>query len=410
MLRLSFYLAWRDYWHEWLLSLCAILGLVAVLAPLLVLGGVRFGIIEGLQQRLMDDPRNLELIPAGSGHYTQEWFERVRAYNGVGFLLPQTRSIAANIDMYQPASGQKETVELIATASQDPLLKRWGIAAPVMDELEAEVPVPVVLSATAARRLGVQAGAALEGRVGRLLDGARENATQPLLVAAVLPLEAQQKQAAYVPLGFLVALEDYRDGRAVPSLNWPGAEKPTGKQAFASFRLYAENLEAVEPLSLKLAQDFNLQITTRAEEISMVKNLDSSFALVFWLISGAAVFGFGAAVASQSLAAVKRKSRSLAILRLMGFSRAFILFMPMWQTCFTGAWGFALSCGFYWLVAGAINSLFANVLTNGQQICRLLPWHFLLAGLATLLLCALACLWAAFSAAKIDPAEVIRDV
>ena len=36
----------RDYLHERLLSACAILGLAAVLAPLLVLFGVKSGIIN----------------------------------------------------------------------------------------------------------------------------------------------------------------------------------------------------------------------------------------------------------------------------------------------------------------------------------------------------------------------------
>ena len=42
-------MALRDYWHERALSLCAVLALATVLAPLLILFGVRNGVISNLQ-------------------------------------------------------------------------------------------------------------------------------------------------------------------------------------------------------------------------------------------------------------------------------------------------------------------------------------------------------------------------
>ena len=51
-------MALRDYWHERALSLCAVLALATVLAPLLILFGVRNGVISNLQERLLQDPRN----------------------------------------------------------------------------------------------------------------------------------------------------------------------------------------------------------------------------------------------------------------------------------------------------------------------------------------------------------------
>ena len=40
-------MALRDYWHERALSLCAVLALATVLAPLLILFGVRNGVKIG---------------------------------------------------------------------------------------------------------------------------------------------------------------------------------------------------------------------------------------------------------------------------------------------------------------------------------------------------------------------------
>ena len=56
-------MALRDYWHERALSLCAVLALATVLAPLLILFGVRNGVISNLQERLLHDPRNLRPAP-----------------------------------------------------------------------------------------------------------------------------------------------------------------------------------------------------------------------------------------------------------------------------------------------------------------------------------------------------------
>ena len=50
------HLSLRDYLHERLLSACAVLGLAAVLAPLLILFGVKFGVVETLTERLRSDP------------------------------------------------------------------------------------------------------------------------------------------------------------------------------------------------------------------------------------------------------------------------------------------------------------------------------------------------------------------
>jgi len=76
---------------------CAVLGLAAVLAPLLVLFGVKSGIINTMADRLIEDPRNREISSVGSGHYEKDWFLSMDKRPDVVFVIPQTRSIAANM-------------------------------------------------------------------------------------------------------------------------------------------------------------------------------------------------------------------------------------------------------------------------------------------------------------------------
>ncbi len=443
MLWQSIRLALSDYLHERLLSACAVLGLAAVLTPLLVLFGVKHGIISSLTENLLSDPRNLEISPVGSGRYTEAWLQELREKSGVSFVLAQTRSIAATMDLRteqvaedeRAADFKKTTVALIPTAPGDPLLARWGadeakLNVPAVPSFQSgrsdkadhiaqslqppqpvqlAPPVPVVLSEPAARKLAVRAGDNLRGSLGRVRDGKREAAQIQLTARAVLPLEAQQKEVAFVPLPLLVAGEDYRDGRAVPALGWPGESAPEGPREYPSFRLYAANLDDVENLrQFFLAQQ--IEVYTRAEAIETVKSLDWAFTVIFALISGAAMFGFVASTASSALAGVRRKSRSLGLIRLMGFSRSAMLLFPLLQSVLTGFLGSLLAFSLYLGVAFSIDQLFSASLTNGQTVCSLLPLHFAVSIALVLTFSALASFGAAWQATKIEPSEVIRDV
>ncbi|MGH8507988.1 MAG: ABC transporter permease, partial [Gammaproteobacteria bacterium] len=92
-------LAYRDYSHEWHMSACFILGLAAVLAPLMVLFGVKFGIITNMMTSLSEDPGKREIRPLGSSRYTPEWFASVRARPEVAFVVPRTRTLAATVEL-----------------------------------------------------------------------------------------------------------------------------------------------------------------------------------------------------------------------------------------------------------------------------------------------------------------------
>ena len=61
-------LAMQDLWHDRSVSFCIISSLVAVIAPLLLMFGLRYGVVSQLQQELARDPRNLEIRMVSSGH------------------------------------------------------------------------------------------------------------------------------------------------------------------------------------------------------------------------------------------------------------------------------------------------------------------------------------------------------
>ena len=411
--RQIFSLALADARHESLLTACAVLSLAAMLTPLLVLFGVRHGIVDTLQERLRSDPRTVELIPQGSRAFAPEWFRELAGRPETAFVLPQTRTIAAVIRLraarpnISPDSKPVD-VSLVATAPGDPLLLRSETPAPPAEDLTA-----LVLSESAARKLGVKAGDTLDGLVDRRRDGKEESVRLPLRVLGVLPLEFQSKDAAYLSLPLLSLLENYRDGFAVPTLGFSGNDPSTlpgpDTRPYPTFRLYAKDLDSVEPLRQFLLSK-GVEAMTRAEDIEQVKSLNRAFTLVFALIAGAAFFGFLGAASGNALASVRRKSRSFGLLRLRGFSRRSLMFFPLIQSLLVGILGTALASGFYAATAYGIDALFAARFAAGGAVCVLLPEHFVAAFALVACFSILAALAAAYACARIEPSEVIRDV
>jgi len=396
-------LSLSDYFHERLLSACAVLGLAAVLAPLLVLFGVKSGIINTMADRLIEDPRNREISSVGSGHYGAGWFSKMANRPDVAFVIPQTRSIAATMILNNQNGPQLRSVavDLIPTGKGDPLLDKWGTV-PANE-------TSIVLSEPAARKLRVTAGQKIVGRVGRSLGGFKQQATVRLTVAAVLPIEVFQREAAFVHLTLLEATEDYRDGLGSEPFGWPGKPRQPGPREYPSFRLYASSIYSVATLRNLLSEQ-GLDVYTRVEAIEMVQRLDRSFTLIFQLIAIVAVFGYFASMASNVLANVNRKSRHLGITRLIGFSTGSIVWFPVVQSMATSLFGTGTAICFYLIAEMLINRLFAQYIKAGEYVCRLSPIHVLIAIALTLALSVLASGYAAFRVARIEPSEVIRDV
>jgi len=396
-------LSLKDYFHERLLSACAVLGLAAVLAPLLLLFGVKSGIINTMADRLIEDPRNREVTPIGSGRYGEDWFSMAAKRPGVAFVIPQTRSIAASMVLYN-GEGKKPhsvVVDLIPTGEGDPLLEKWG-----------RVPkneTSVALSNTAARKLNVAAGQEVIGRVGRSVAGIKEQVTIRLKVAAVLPIEAFPREAAFVRLGLLEATEDYRDGRGSEAFGWPGQARPPGPREYPSFRLYARSIYDVATLRDMFFEQ-GLEVYAKVEEIEVVQSLDRSFTLIFRLIAIVAVFGYFASMASNVLASVNRKSRHLGVTRLIGFSTGSIVWFPIVQSLATSILGTVTAICFYLVVEVLINRMFSQYLSAGEYVCRLSLGHLTVALGFTVAMSIMASAYAAFRVAKIEPSEVIRDV
>ncbi|MDR3357299.1 MAG: ABC transporter permease [Desulfovibrio sp.] len=401
-------LAARDWRHERMLSACAVLALASMLTPLLVLYGVRVGLVETLRAALLHDPAALIIIPAGSGGggFTNELFESLRRRPDVRFITARTRDVAAEMQ-FVARDGSHVPLTLEPTGHGDPLLERFGQTPPSAAGTSA--PEDIVLSSSAAGKLSASKGDILRGRLGRRRpDGALERAAFTARVAGVLPPEAIPSDTAFLPLSTLENIQDYRDYIAVPPRGWDGAPAPGTERRYESFRLYARDLDSVETLDNHL-RGLRVNVITKAKNIADIRMIDGSLTRLLMIVALAVGAGFVAFTLSSSLAAVRRKGKMLGMLRLLGFSRPSLLCYPLCQALLTCAGGTFTA----WLlahgVAVSIDSLFAAQLAGGA-ICVIRPEHFLTALAAGLALSLGATLYPAVRTAGIEPALVIRDV
>ncbi len=399
--RLLLALAWRDFLHERIMSACFVLALSAVLLPLLVLFGLKFGIISNLLAPLKEDPRYRQILPAGSGRYGPDWFEVMAKRADVAFIVPRTRAIAASmrLRMADSDAGRIVSVELIPSAEGDPVLA--GVSAPSGFE-------SVVLSQDAADKLGAQVGSRMEGIVSRTYRGEQESVLLPLQVSGVAAPGAFGRDGMFVAHDLLVAIEDFRDGRAVVALGWDGVASDEGPRYFSGFRLYARSIEDVAGLRAGLLAQ-GIDVRTRLADIDLVETLDRNLSIVFWIIAIIAVTGYGLSFGSSVWANVDRKRLEYSILRLIGFRSRGIVWFPIVQALLTSLLGWAIATFIFFTVQAGLNALFAGNVGGGQAVCRLLPIHFVIALLLTVVAAALAAALGGLRLTKLEPSLALRE-
>ena len=391
-------LALRDYRHEWRLSLCAVLGLAAVVAPLLVLYALKFGIVASIRERLAQDPRSRELRLIGHGNFDGMFFARVRSWPEVGFLVPATRFLAATLQLRRSDNaGDLVTVEMWPSASGDPLLS--GLPEPRESG--------VVVSRSIADKLRLAAGDALRGQLGRTVGDARQVERMPLTVVGVLDATVTDRDVVMVSLPFLTATEDWREGGAVPSRGWGSGAPASADRTFASFRLFARNILSVEALRERLVRE-GLDIQSRAADIQLVRKLDENLAFLFAVVAGLGMSGCVVGLGMTLWAAAERKRRDIAVMQVLGMPGFTLAVFPVFQGALTSVLGATLARAAYGLIAPLLNGRFAEGVDRSVVVARLDAGHVGAAILLTVAAGMLASLAASLHVLRQDASKGLR--
>jgi putative ABC transport system permease protein len=191
-------------------------------------------------------------------------------------------------------------------------------------------------------------------------------------------------------------------------LAFDGAGFTVEREGFRGFRLYARTIDDVPALVERLRTE-GVEVVARADDVRRIQVLDRGLARLFWLVASLGIAGGVAVLIASLYAAVQRKRRDLAVLRLIGLTRPDVFFFPVYQGLALAGLGIAVALAAYGALALVINRAFAPDLDLGQRICDL-PTQTLGQAVVAVLGVALASsLAAAWAATRIDPAEAIRE-
>ena len=393
-------LSLRDLLHERTLALCSLIGLAAVLAPLIVLFGLKQGVIDGLRADLIDNPRSRMVVNAANRNFDAEFLTRLAARPDIAFVIPRTRSLNTEARFENPARpGTVLRAELLATAAGDPLLHGLPNIAPNQ----------IIPSASFAARLDLQPGMNVTLRALRGDAGAREVLSFPVTVVAIAPPSAFGRDGVFVDLKTLLLVDRFTDG-ALPANATPADIADDATRIFAGFRAHARRLEDVTRIDHDLRRD-GVEVETLAEQVEGLLSLDRSLTLLFALLAGLGGVGYLVSLGVGLYANVERKQRDLSLLRLMGLSRRDLVVFPLIQAVIIAGAGAALASLLALAVAGLVNRLplaGANA-AGARAICVIEAQHLLLAFLVSLLGAAISAAFAGYRAARIEPAEGLRD-
>lgn len=394
-------LALRDLSHDRRTTLVLILTVAAIVAPLLLLFGLKNGVVATMIEELLKDPRTREVTVYGNTDLKRDWFARYAARPDLAFIVPRTRTINATLDLANAAGRLEAAVEVVPTAPGDPLLPP-GLTAPA-------TPGQVLLTTTLAAKLGLVPGDPVTGIVRRGSGGKRENALLPLAVAGLIPEDRFSGDGTFCHLELLIATEDYRDGRR-PSLTSAdlGDAAASARDHFANARVYARDLQGVETLAAAMRAD-GIEIRTQADKIRSVMALADTLRFVFQVIAVIGTAGGAFALGGALWVNVDRKRRSLALLRLYGFGTLTVVLVPLAQSLAIAAGGFAVAYGGYLAGAVAFNGKLGHNLPGQGFVCRLGPEHLAYAAVITLAVALVAASAAGYRASRVDAAECLRE-
>lgn len=393
-------LAFKDWRFEKSLSFCAVLALASMLTPILSLMGLKNGVISTMRERLLEDPMIMIITPkSDAGRYDADFIKELSNLPGAAFAIGRTRATTTDVAFANDRGGTV-SIGLEPAAQGEPVLGKYAVFAP----RDGQKP-QIVLSASAAKALDAQKGSMIIARLGRRAPtGKFESEKIHFQVSDVLPLEAADRKMGFVPLKVMEDMEDYRDYLEVPQRGFAGNPKNHARN-YASFRLYAKNLDEVENLAREL-DGMNIETITRAREIAGTRQLEAAINQVIFIISAAVGAGFIAFTLSSAKGAVARKKRMLGMLRLLGFPHLALTLYPVVQAMLTALCGLVLSFVLYGVVSYTIANAFGS---QGTLSCRLGFDDVLFSIGVVIILSLLGTAKSAYASGNMEPSSVIRE-
>lgn len=250
-------LAFLQLWREKGGALCRVLALAAILVPLVVIWGLKCGIVSSLRENLLRDPRTLEInILSAPAPFTEADFSALRARPELGYLQPDTGSIFTRVGVCpaaQAADAAATAYTLIPTSAGDPVLRSADMEQPAGDA--------VVITHKLAQEQHLKPGDEVRLTVYR--NQHREKSERILRVAGVLPERCHSTAAVFAPAEFALELRRFLSaGNGTPGIS---ADLHAG--SYAALALPPGAAEDVQ--QALLSYDAKLLVTPAAPETEL---------------------------------------------------------------------------------------------------------------------------------------------
>lgn len=373
------------------------LGLAAVLAPLLILYGLKSGILNGMITELRSDPAVLSVLVIGNKPLTEADISELDAMDSVGFIVGAPRSISTRVEMSDLAAfGNLIVADWLPSAVGDPLLPD-GAPALTTDE--------IVLSQTLAQRLGLVSGDTVHSFAYR--NNESEVYAVALTIVDVLPKRRLSGSRALVASALLNSVAAFSDNYEVPDLGIAGKPLVGRVAKYDSLRLYANSLDDVVILD-KAMVERGFRAESKSGSIAWIRTLDAVMTGVFAIISTAGALGCFISLGANVASTVAMQRHELSLLRLLGISATGISIFPLVQVLTMATLGLITTFIAAISVAYVINGLYLQGVF-ASNICSISIELLAATAVITYLMAAIIVLWQIYLLRNIAPTEVLAD-
>jgi putative ABC transport system permease protein len=399
-IKVSSSLAFRDLWHDKKITFCLIVSLASVIAPLLLLLGLKSGIINTMEERFLKDPLNREIRVIGHYKHDLSWFEKVKAHSETSFIIPKTRILNAQVDFVKNNQKFLRMVEIIPTRVGDPVLS--GNSQFPADKSQ------VVISHTVAQKLGLEIGEQITMVISRRFQNKPQFGKFKVTIIGILPESLMSKSAVFVVFDLLLDVDDFKDTFAVLDFGISEGKPRVSRDVFASARVFSKSLAGVSILA-DFIRDTGVEVKTHAKEIENIQQTEKVLSFVVKVVAWVAILGGAISLAGFLIANVDRKRQHLAMIRLLGFSTASIALYPMIQSLVIASLGFVIAIAGYFFGAAEFDRVLGSFMQEQGHICQLSNIQILGAFFFTNLVVLGAAMIGGFRAIQIEPAETFRQ-
>lgn len=390
--RLAARLALADMRHDAALFIGVGLTVVAVLAPLLVLLGLKTGVVEHLLGGLRRDPASREIVLRGHMPLPESWFATMRARPDIAFVAPRMRQLAQPVDIGPAANPIRGTnADFTVSAPGDPLL---GALSEGIGEGS------IVISTRLAQQSGFKPGDEVAVWAIRRSSAGNQRIDAQARIHAIAPPTATQNPVVFGPLEMAAALESFQERE--------GARPADEAHTFPSFRLYAADITDVAAIERDLLAQ-GMEVRTEVARIGWTLSIDRNLSALFAVLTACGAAGVAVTLAVSLWGNVARKRRALSLLRLLGLPARALIVFPVVQGGIVALLGSLAAAAVALGVAAVINAAYGLAYLEGSQLCVISPTHLLATILGSTALALLASLFAVRPVLRIAPSEGMRE-